>query len=212
MENQFLAEHFFDLSNFPFAQLFDKDQPVWTVIPKIGEFILARFQDGTVKGNYKNESVYIGEGTVIEEGAYIKGPAIIGKNCVIRHGAYIRENVIFADNVTAHHGVEIKQSIIFSNSFIPHVGYVGDSVVGRDVNIAGGVKLANFRFDKKEVTVRVGNEKISTGLQKFGSIIGDGCQLGANSVLNPGTVLGKRTIVYPLTLVSGFHAGDEVLR
>jgi len=159
-----------------------------------------------------DEKVVIGEGTVIEEGALIKGPAIIGKNCVIGHGAYIRENVIIADNVTIGHASELKNSIVLPHTAVAHFNYIGDSVVGSHVNIGAGAKTANFRLDGKHVRVKVDEDAVDTGLAKFGAIIGDNCKIGINSVLNPGTMLGKGCLVYPLVSVIGAYGKDAIIR
>jgi UDP-N-acetylglucosamine diphosphorylase / glucose-1-phosphate thymidylyltransferase / UDP-N-acetylgalactosamine diphosphorylase / glucosamine-1-phosphate N-acetyltransferase / galactosamine-1-phosphate N-acetyltransferase len=208
----FTTEKFFDVTQFPYKELFNDITNVWEAIAKIDSFIALQFSGGLV-ANYKDrKDVFIGEGTIIEEGVFIKGPALIGKNCVIRHGAYLRENVILGNTVLVHHGSELKHAIMLNNSFAPHVGYVGDSIVGNGVNIAAGVVLANYRFDKKEVHISHADGKIPTGLKKFGSIIGDGASVGANAVLNPGTVLEKGVVVYPLKVVSGFHKENEIVR
>ncbi len=213
MYKQFQKEYFFDLSNFEFRDIFDNVNFVWEVLPKIEKYIDSLFQKGVLVANYKDrKNVFIEETSIVHESAEIIGSAIIGKNCEIRHGSFIRGNVILGDNVTVHHGAEIKQSIFLNNSFAPHVGYVGDSIIGNNVNIAAGVILANFRLDKKSVSVGSGPERIDTRLRKFGCIIGDNSSIGVNSVINPGAILGKRAIVYPLTSVTGVHEDDEIIR
>lgn len=202
-KGHFKAKKFFDLSEFSFASIFSGVEFVWEVLPKIENFV-AEYVG--------NKRVVIGEGTIIEEGAFIKGPAIIGENCTIAHGAYIRENVILDDNIHVGHGVELKNSIVLSNTAIAHLNYVGDSIVGSDVNIGGGAKTANFRLDGKTIKVKVDNEVIDTGLTKFGAIIADGSKIGVNAVLNPGTILGKNCLVYPLTSAVGVHEGGEVIK
>lgn len=208
--NNYSPEYFFDLSSFSYKEIFDGVENVWEVLPKIKEYIKSLF-NGKVQGNYKAQ-VFVGEGSIVSEKAEIVGPAIIGKNCTIGPGAYLREYVLLGDNVKIGHGAEVKNSIFLNNSTAAHLNYVGDSVMGSKVNIAGGAMFANYRFDGKPVTVRNGEEKIATLLQKFGAVIGDGSQIGANAVLNPGTVIGKEGIVYPLTSASGFHKKGEIIR
>lgn len=201
MKSSFDPNFFFDLSNFSHKQIFDVEN-VWEVISKISEFIK----------NSGKKSVIIGEGTTVEEGALIKGPVIIGKNCFIAHGAYIRENVILGDNVRIGHSVELKNTIILNDSNIAHLNYIGDSIIGNDVNLAGGAITANFRLDGANIKVKHDGEEIETGLAKFGAIIGDLSRIGVNSVLNPGTILSKNSKVFPLTSVFGVHLNQETIK
>lgn len=209
--NNFSPEYFFDLTSFSYKEIFDGIENVWEVLPKIKEYIGSLFAGGKVKENYKT-NVYIGEGSIVSSGSEIVGPAIIGKNCRIGPGAYLREYVLLGDNVRIGHGTEVKNSIFLNNAVAAHINYVGDSIVGADVNIAGGAMIANYRLDGKLVTIRNGDEKIVTSLQKCGAVIGDGSQIGANAVLNPGTLIGKGGVVYPLTSASGFHKKGEIIR
>lgn len=195
----FPKEDFFDLKGFSHAKIFEGVGNIWDVLPKLRDYV-------------KKNGQSIGGGTVVEEGSYLKGPAIIGKNCIISHGAYIRENCIVGDNVHIGHGVEVKNSIIVSNTAVAHLNYIGDSIVGSNVNIGGGAKTANFRLDGQNIRIKVGEERVDTGLQKLGAIIGDGSKIGVNSVLNPGTILGKNVWVYPLVSVFGVHEDGEVIK
>lgn len=203
MANQrFEPRDFFNLEGFAHARVFDGVENVWEMLPKIAGYV-KEISDG------KN---VIGKGTVVEEGAFIKGPAIIGRNCFIAHGAYIRKNVIIGDNVHIGHGVEVKNSIIIGHTAIAHLNYIGDSIFGSNINVGGGAKTANFRLDGKNVLIKVGDEVIDTGLPKLGAIIGDHSKIGVNSVLNPGTILGKGCFVYPLTSVFGVHGDGEIIK
>lgn len=150
------------------------------------------------------ELISIGKGTVVEPGAYIKGPCIIGKDCIIRHGAYIREHVLTGDHVIIGHDTEVKHSILMDFASASHFAYIGDSILGKEVNLGAGVKCANFRLDKSAVPIRFQGIKLETGLKKLGAIIGDGVQIGCNAVLNPGTVIGKNSVCFPLVNVQGF--------
>jgi NDP-sugar pyrophosphorylase family protein len=149
------------------------------------------------------DKISIGPGTVIEPGAYIQGPCIIGRDCQIRQGAYIRENVLIADQCVIGHGSEIKHSILFNKAAAPHFNYVGDSILGSDVNLGAGVICANYRLDHQCVSAHFGQQKIKTRLKKLGACIGDNSQIGCNTVINPGTCIGKDVICYPnMTLQS----------
>jgi len=194
---------YFDLTSFEHKDLFMHAEHVWEVLGEIVQYVEKKVGD---------QKVLIGQGTIIEEGAFIKGPAIIGKNCFIAHGAYVRENVILGDNVTIGHASEIKNSIILNNTAVAHFNYIGDSIIGQQVNIGGGAKTANLRLDQKSVHVRNGDDVIDTGLVKFGAIVGDGCKIGINAVLNPGAMLGKKSVVYPLVSVVGVYEQDTIIR
>lgn len=209
----FSPEQYFNVKTFPYNTIFTGKTYIWDVLPLLGSYIESQFVKGKLVANYKeSNNIYIGEGTIIEEGVYIKGPAIIGKNCFIGHGAYLRQNCLFADNVSIGHASEVKNSIVLSESAIAHLNYVGDSVLGSNVNFGGGAKTANFRLDGRTIPVKNDTMKIDTGLTKFGAILGDETKIGVNAVLNPGTVLGKRVHVFPLSLVYGTHVNDTVIK
>jgi UDP-N-acetylglucosamine diphosphorylase / glucose-1-phosphate thymidylyltransferase / UDP-N-acetylgalactosamine diphosphorylase / glucosamine-1-phosphate N-acetyltransferase / galactosamine-1-phosphate N-acetyltransferase len=184
-----------------YPELFTKDQNVWEVIPLIGKY---------AKELAGKEGIILGKGTVVEEGAIIKAPCVIGQNCEIRAGTYIRGNVLIGDNCIIRS--EMKNSVIMDDSHAAHLSYVGDSIIGRDCNIGAGAVLSNLRFDGKTVSAKIGDELIDTRLMKFGAVLGDGVNIGCNSVCNPGTLLGKNVAVYPLAVVSGFHAEKSMIR
>lgn len=210
----FTTEHFFDLSRFEFADIFVKKEFVWEVLPTIGHFIESLFARKILVSNYKNrKNVFIGEESVVHESVEILGPAIIGKNCVIGHASYLRENCLLGNNVCLGHAVEVKNSIFLNGAISAHLNYIGDSLIGNNVNVSGGAMLANYRLDKKPVIVRNGRDiLINTNLQKFGAIVGDESRIGVNAALNPGTILGKGSIVYPLTSVIGVHKNGEIIK
>lgn len=212
MEIKLTPEAFFDLSSFEHREIFSGCKDVWGAIPKIESYILNLFKSGKLRPNCGGD-VYLGEGTVVEPGAYIEGPAILGRNCEVKHVAYLRENVILGDNCKIGHASEVKNSIFLPGATVAHLNYVGDSLLGRDVNLAAGVIVANFRLDQKPIKVRVGGEHtLETNLTKFGAVVGDGCRVGVNSILNPGTILGKNSSVYPLAGVKGYHPAGSIVR
>ena len=143
------------------------------------------------------DHVFIGRDTVIEPGAYIKGPAWIGPNCQIRHGAYIRENVVIGAGSVIGNSCEIKNSFLFNGCQVPHFNYVGDSIVGAKAHLAAGVIVSNLKLTADNIILRVNGTFIDTGLRKFGALIGDGAEIGCNAVINPGAILGRRSLVYP---------------
>jgi len=201
--SNFSPAKYFDLKNFEFKELFEGVDFVWEAIPRISNFI---------EQKTKKKKIIIGKNTIIHKTAVIQGSAIIGENCYIGPHTFIRENCIIANNCHIGHGVEIKNSILLPGAIPAHLNYIGDSIIGSNVNFAGGSIAANFRLDRKNVTVKDGKKIIDTGLLKFGAIVGDKSVIGVNSVLNPGTILGKNTIIYPLTSVTGVHNEGETIR
>ena len=144
-----------------------------------------------------DENVQIGEGSLIESGALIKGPTIIGNNVEIRQGAYIRGNCIIGDNCVVGHATEIKNSIMLNGSKAAHFAYVGDSILGNDVNLGAGTRLANIYLRNINIIIITENKKYRTDLKKLGAIIGDGSQTGCNCVCNPGTLVGRSSLIFP---------------
>lgn len=210
--HQQAIDKFFDISSFPWKDIFVSVNYPWEVLPEIETYIENIFKSGMIKGNYHGRSdVYIGEGTTVQPGVEIVGPAIIGKNCFLGHASLFRNGCIIGDNVTIGHAVEVKHSLFLNGSAAAHLNYVGDSIIGTNANISGGAMLANFRLDKKSVSVKIGTSHIDTGLTKFGAIVGDGSTIGVNAVLNPGTILGKNCIVYPLTSVKGVYEESSTI-
>ncbi len=194
-----------DLSKTIAAEMFIGKIYPWEVLGDIGAFISRKA--GELDDTYRKlegEDVWIGEGTTVDDCVQISGPAIIGKNCEIRHGAFIRGKVVVGDNVVIGNSSELKNSIIFDNAQIPHFNYVGDSIMGYKSHIGAGVKLSNLKSDKSMITIPYGTARIDTKLKKMGAVIGDYVEVGCNAVLNPGTVIGRNSNVYPLSLVRGY--------
>ena len=196
--------HFFDYQNFEHKDLFDTSENVWDIVKNLPQYISNLFESGKIVGNYA-KNVYVGQNVTIDPTAKIVGPAIIGDNCIIDFGAYLRENVIIGAGSKIGHASEIKNSVILGKTAIAHFNYVGDSVIGTSVNFGAGAKVANFRLDGKNIPIKHADKKIDTGLNKFGAAVGDNTKIGVNAVLNPGTVLGKNCVVFPLQSVSGVY-------
>lgn len=212
------CDSFFDLSTFEHAALFQSCNFVYEAISKIDDYlegyknykIEAEVADGAFLVN--RETISLGKGTVVEPGAYIKGPCIIGKNCTIRQGAYIRGLFIAGDHSVIGHDTEVKSSIMLNHAHAAHFAYLGNTIVGNYVNLGAGTKCANLNLNQKEVQILINGNWVLTNLRKLGAIIGDGCQLGCNSVTNPGTILGKNVFCYPGTILKGFIAADSLVR
>lgn len=204
------SSYFFDLSQYEHASLFEDDLFPWLVLQKLPDYFHNQVL-GSLNGNISPhaylihpESINIGEGTIVEPGAFIQGPCIIGKHCVIRHGAYIRGNVITGDHCVIGHDSEVKHSIFLNHSHAPHFAYVGDSILGNGVNLGAGTKCANFKLDHATIHLHVMNQRIPTNMRKLGAIIGDKSQIGCNTVANPGTLLGQEVRCYPCLNIEGF--------
>lgn len=220
---------FFDLSAAETAVFFEGCEFVWDAIPAIAAHT-ARLvgNEQTILGEVmpgaylSDRPIYIAEGARIEPGAYVHGPAYIGPNAVVRHGAFVRENVIMLDGSILGHASEAKNSLFLPKSAAPHFNYVGDSILGHHVNLGAGTKLSNLGMlsekDKQSgkrpsIVLMIDDEPYDTGLAKLGAILGDDAQTGCNSVLNPGCVIGKRTLIYAnLSLRKGYHPADSIVK
>lgn len=141
--------------------------------------------------------IFFEKDVIVEPFSLISPPAYFSKGTQIRHGAYIRGSIYTGEKVIIGHTTEVKNSIFFSSAKASHFAYVGDSILGNNVNLGAGTKLANLKFSKRNIILVINNETINTGLRKLGAILGDKCQTGCNSVLQPGTLLGKESYVYP---------------
>ena len=196
----FVPEHFFNLSEIAFSDLFKLKEHAWETLKDLTSYLnskpLGTIESEIPKGVFivNPEKVSIEKNVTIEPGAYIEGPCIIGKGSTIRHSAYVRPYVLTGKNCVIGHATEVKHSILLDGAQAPHFNYVGDSILGNNVNLGAGVICANFRLDKGEVVVDVDGSRFKTGLRKFGAILGDMSQLGCNTVLDPGILLRKKTL------------------
>lgn len=211
MRNNFSPESFFNLSQFEYSDIFQNEDHVWNAIKKIPSYLALIFER-KLRGNYA-ENIWIGEGVEIDPTARIEGPAIIQDHATIGFQALIRGNVIVGKHSVIGHASEIKNSILFPNCKAAHFNYVSDSILGNGVRLGVGSVIVNKRVDRGMVSIKVNNsERIDTQLKKFGSIIGDETRVGANAVINPGTIIGKNTLIYPLESVYGVHNDNEIIK
>lgn len=216
--NVFDPTLFFSLDLFPHQALWKKGNFVWEALKNLKDYLfsqeLGKIESPIPSSAYlvHPELITIGEGCIIEPGAYLSGPCIIGPGSQVRHGAYIRGNVITGKNCVIGHDTEIKHSILLDQASAAHFNYVGDSILGNGVNLGAGVKCANFRLDRESIAVAFQGEKIETELKKMGAILGDGVQLGCNCVTNPGTLLGKGVICHPCLNIGGYVAANSKIR
>jgi acetyltransferase-like isoleucine patch superfamily enzyme len=160
-----------------------------------------------------DDQIIIGPGTVVEPGALIKGPTVIGNNTEVRQGAYLRGDCLVGNGCVVGHTTEIKSSIMLDGAKAGHFAYIGDSILGNDVNIGAGTKLANLMVISGTVSVRSGKQRYETGRRKLGAILGDRTETGCNSVTSPGTLMGPGAIVYPcLSVPGGLYPGKTIIR
>lgn len=208
------AQDYFSLPGSGLEELFAGIGYVWEALGRLDGW-LERHGSGAVEGEVQpgawiGPGVSIAPGTIVEPGAYINGPTVIGPNCQIRHGAYIRGHCLIAGGCVVGHATELKKVIMFPGAAVPHLAYVGDSILGRQVNLGAGVKTANLKNDRSEVSV--GPERIATGLTKFGVVIGDRTQIGCNCVTTPGTLIGPDCLVYPTIMLRGVYPRGRIIK
>ena len=206
----------FDLNQTEHAAIFDGCEYAWDVLKKIKAYIAANLRP-SLKNHcegvaFIGRDVFIGEGTEVEDGAMIKGPAIIGRNCEIRHNAYIRDNVIIGDGCVIGNSTELKNALLFNNAVAPHFNYIGDSILGHKAHVGAGVILSNFKSLPGNITVDINGKPFDTGLRKFGALLGDLAEVGCNSVLNPGSIVGRNSIIYPSSNWRGILPANMIVK
>ena len=203
----------YDLNHTIAKDYLEKFEYPWEALSGIKEIIIS-LGKCLPKEKYDEiaENVWIAKSATVAPSAHIGAPCIIGENSEIRHCAFIRGSALVGNNCVVGNSTEMKNSIIFDNVQIPHFNYVGDSVLGYKSHLGAGAVTSNVKSDKSLVTVKNGTEKIETGLKKFGAMIGDNVEVGCNSVLCPGTVIGKNTTVYPLSRVRGFVKENSIFK
>ena len=185
----------------------------WEALQKIEEFIL-KIGEKLDKEKYeqKGENIWIAKSAKVAPTAYINGPAIIGENAEVRHCAFIRGKAIVGEGAVVGNSTELKNVILFNKVQVPHYNYVGDSILGYKSHMGAGSITSNVKSDKKLVIVKNGKETIETGLKKFGAMLGDNVEVGCGSVLNPGTVIGSNTNIYPLSSVRGVVLKNSIYK
>ena len=185
----------------------------WEVLPKISEFII-KLGNTLDPNKYEKraENIWIAKTAKVAPTAYINGPAIIGENAEIRHCAFIRGNAIVGEGAVVGNSTELKNVILFNKVQVPHYNYVGDSILGYKAHMGAGSITSNVKSDKKLVVVKNGEDRIETGIKKFGAMLGDNVEVGCGSVLNPGTVIGRNTNVYPLSCVRGVVKENSIYK
>ena len=194
-------------------KLFEKFVYPWEVLPHISDFVinLGNSLDET-KFDKIGENIWVSKSAKISSNSSVNGPCIIESNSEVRFGAFIRGSVIIGKNCVVGNSTELKNCILFNNVQTPHFNYVGDSILGFKSHIGAGVILSNVKSDKTNVSVKLSGKKIETNLRKFGAILGDHVEVGCNSVLNPGSIIGKKSTIYPLSMFRGFLGSRKIFK
>lgn len=195
------------------AEIFSGKTYPWEVLPLISEFIV-NFGKTLPSNKFEKigDNIWVAKSAKVAPSASITGPCIIDEDAEIRHCAFIRGNAIVGKNSVVGNSTELKNVILFDNVQVPHYNYVGDSVLGYRSHMGAGSITSNVKSDKTLVTVKLDDKKIETGFKKFGAMLGDFVEVGCGSVLNPGTVIGKNTNIYPLSSVRGFVPENSIFK
>lgn len=203
----------FDLSHTLAANYLENYEFPWQALKRIKDFIISSGEN-LDENEYKEiqPQIWIHKTVVVASSALISAPCIIGSDTEIRHGAFIRGSVLIGRNCVIGNSTEIKNSILFDNVQVPHYNYVGDSILGYKAHMGAGSITSNVKSDKTLVNVRYGDKIIETGLKKFGAILGDNTEIGCNAVLNPGTIVGRKSNIYPLSCVRGVISPDSIYK
>ena len=213
MMKDFTIEKLLDLKETMAAELFEGKTYPCEVLPEIKDFILKLGKTlDPDEYEYREGDIWIAKSAKIAPTACINGPAIIGKDTEVRHCAFIRGNAIVGEGCVVGNSTELKNVVLFNCVQVPHYNYVGDAVLGYKSHMGAGSICSNVKSDKQLVVVKDGEEKIETGLKKFGAMLGDHVEVGCGSVLNPGTVIGRNSNIYPLSPVRGCVPADSIYK
>ena len=214
MKNEKLfAKNLFDYSKSIARPLLETVEFPWEALPKIKDFIieLGKTLDPEIY-EHRGENIWVAKSATVYPSAYLGGPLIICEDAEIRHCAFIRGSAIVGKGAVVGNSTELKNSILFDGVQVPHYNYIGDSILGYKAHTGAGTITSNLKSDKSLVTVMVKDEKIDTGVKKFGAMLGDYVEVGCNSVLTPGSVIGRGTSIYPLSFVRGYVSANRIYK
>lgn len=213
MMEQLTVKALYNLEETIAKDIFEGVTYPWEVLPKIGAFIV-ELGNSLPEDEYEKvwENVWVAKSAKVAPTAFINGPAIIGKDAEVRHCAFIRGNAIVGEGAVVGNSTELKNVILFNKVQVPHYNYVGDSILGYKAHMGAGSITSNVKSDKTLTTVKTPEGPIETGLKKFGAMLGDEVEVGCGSVLNPGTVIGKHTNIYPLSMVREFVPANSIYK
>ncbi|MBP5772906.1 MAG: UDP-N-acetylglucosamine pyrophosphorylase [Eubacterium sp.] len=202
----------YDLNETIAKDLFEGKTYPWEVLPEIGDFVMKLGATLSDEFDHPEENIWIHKSVKIAKTATLNGPLIIDADTEVRPGAFIRGNVLVGKNCVVGNSTELKNVVLFNTVQVPHYNYVGDSILGTHSHMGAGSITSNVKSDKTLVVVKNDGEEIKTGLKKFGAMIGDYVEVGCNSVLNPGTVIGRNTNIYPLSPVRGVVPENSIYK
>lgn len=202
----------YDLNETIAKDLFEGKTYPWEVLPEIGDFVKKLGETLSDEFDHPEENIWIHKSVKIAKTATLNGPLIIDADTEVRPGAFIRGNVLVGKNCVVGNSTELKNVVLFNTVQVPHYNYVGDSILGTHSHMGAGSITSNVKSDKTLVVVKNDGEEIETGLKKFGAMIGDYVEVGCNSVLNPGTVIGRNTNIYPLSPVRGVVPENSIYK
>jgi len=205
------TQELFECKTAYLKNLFKKAEYPWEILPDIKNYIYDIIKGGAEGFTEISENVFIGENVKIYPTAVIEGPAIIGSRCEIRPGAFIRGSVITGEDCVIGNSSELKNCVLLDKVQVPHYNYVGDSVLGNHAHMGAGSICSNLKADGKQVVIH-GDKEYETGIRKIGAFLADGADVGCGCVLNPGTIIGKNTSVYPLTALRGVFPSDCIVK
>lgn len=213
MYDQLKCKNLFNMDETMARDIFNEVTYPWEVLPLIKDFVL-ELGKGLSLEEYecREGDIWIARSASIAATATITGPCIIGKNTEVRPGAFIRGNAIVGENCVVGNSTELKNVILFNNVQVPHYNYVGDSILGYKSHMGAGSITSNVKSDKTNVTIRYKGDVIGTKLKKMGAILGNYVEVGCNSVLNPGTIIGSNTNIYPLSMVRGYVPKSSIYK
>ena len=213
VKKELTVQELYDLDETIAGKLFDGAMYPWEVLAKISDFILelgATLNEEEYEK--RGDNVWVAKSAKVAPTAYINGPAIIGKDAEVRHCAFIRGNAIVGEGAVVGNSTELKNVVLFNKVQVPHYNYVGDSILGYKAHMGAGSITSNVKSDKKLVLVKTPDGNIETGRKKFGAMIGDNVEIGCGSVLNPGSVIGRETNIYPLSSVRGYVPAGSIYK
>jgi hypothetical protein len=210
---QVMIKELYDLTETAAKPLLESVTYPWEALPKIKDFIIELGNSLDPEEYEKHgENIWIHKSATVFDSAYIAGPCIIGKDTEVRQCAFIRGSALVGDNCVVGNSTELKNVIIFNNVQVPHYNYVGDSILGFHSHMGAGSITSNVKSDKTLVHVKGADFDIATGMKKFGAMLGDYVEVGCNSVLNPGTVIGSHSNIYPLSRVRGYVPSNSIYK
>ena len=213
MNEQITISALYDLNKTIAADIFKDCTYPWEVLAKIGDFI-KELGKTLSEDEYEQraEDVWVAKSATVYPTAYINGPCIIGKEAEVRHCAFIRGKAIVGEGAVVGNSTELKNVILFNKVQVPHYNYVGDSILGYKAHMGAGSITSNIKSDKKLITIKAPDMPIDTGIKKIGAFLGDGVEVGCGSVLNPGTIVGRNSNIYPLSSVRGFVPAGSIYK